>query len=294
MKVMRSEMRSTSTVLCEEKRIERSSSRSTSMNSLSDFVARDRIESRGRLVEDQQARPAGEGEQQHRLDVLTAARGRCTLCSGRRLKRLTSVLRVLRIPARVDRSDELHVPAERRVAEQPHLVGNETDVAFGDGLVVGHRVAQNAHFARVGREQSGQQANGGALAGAVRSDEAHDLAGLEVERQVFEREEAERLADVAHLDVFGLGHFLSTLRMARRRRVASSSSERPSCWPDAGGGGQVLVELFFLQFAGEAVDVGHERAFSMAGDDDALVLEVEIGALDGDDADAQGSCKCPD
>ena len=47
----------------------------------------------------------------------------------------------------------------------------------------------------------------GALAGAVRADEAHDLAGLEVERKVVEREEAERLADAAHLDV--LGRFIS-------------------------------------------------------------------------------------
>jgi len=56
----------------------------------------------------------------------------------------------------------------------------------------------------------------------------------------------------------------------------------------------VLVELLGLQLAREAVDVGHEGAFPMARDDDALVFEVEIGALDRDDADAEGSCKCPD
>ena len=51
----------------------------------------------------------------------------------------------------------------------------------------------------------------------------------------------------------------------------------------------MLVELFFLQLAGEAVDVGHERALAMAGDDHALAFEVEVGALDGDDADRRSA-----
>ena len=75
MKVMRSEMRSTSTVLCEENRIERSVVAQHVHELAEDFVARDRIEAGGRLVEDQQARAAGQGQQQHGLDVFAAATG---------------------------------------------------------------------------------------------------------------------------------------------------------------------------------------------------------------------------
>src|SRR5688500_771477 len=117
------------------------------------------------------------------------------------------------------------------MTEQAHVVGHEPDVALGDGLAVGHDLTEHAHFAGIGSEQPGHEPDARALAGAVGADKTHDLAGLEVERQVFEREEAERLPDIAHLDVFRLGHFLSTVRMARRSRVARSSGVRPSCWP---------------------------------------------------------------
>ena len=59
------------------------------------------------------------------------------------------------------------------------------------------------------------------------------------------------------------------------------------------GLGQVFIELGFLELAGQAVDVGHEGALAVPGHDHALVFEVEVGPLDGDDADLEGSCKCP-
>ena len=40
--------------------------------------------------------------------------------------------------------------------------------------------------------------------------------------------------------------------------------------------------------------VGHERPPALARDDHAGVLELEVGALDRDDADAQVDRKCPD
>src|SRR3954470_16051191 len=56
---------------------------------------------------------------------------------------------------------------------------------------------------------------------------------------------------------------------------------------DPGGGGQVLVELPFLHLAREVGGIRHERALSMARHDVAFGFEVEVGALHGDDADAQ-------
>ena len=46
--------------------------------------------------------------------------------------------------------------------------------------------------------------------------------------------------------------------------------------------------------AGEIRVLGHERALAVAGHDHPLGLEVQVGALDGDDADVQGRCKCSD
>ena len=69
MKVMRSEMRSTSTVLCEENRIERLVVAQHVHELAEHFVARHRVEAGGRLVEDQQPRAARQRQQQHRLDV---------------------------------------------------------------------------------------------------------------------------------------------------------------------------------------------------------------------------------
>src|SRR5687767_7889304 len=61
---------------------------------------------------------------------------------------------------------------------------------------------------------------------------------------------------------------------------------------DAGGGFQVFVQLGFLQLAGQAVDVRHERALAVARDDHALGLEVQVGAFDGDDGDGETGRKC--
>ena len=76
-----------------------------------------------------------------------------------------------------------------------------------------------------------------------------------------------------------------------RREVFFREPELPA---DLGGLGQVFVELGFPELARQAVHVGHERALAVAGHDHALVLEIEIGTFDGDDADVEGSRKCPD
>src|SRR5689334_17684654 len=52
------------------------------------------------------------------------------------------------------------------------------------------------------------------------------------------------------------------------------------------GGRQVLSELLLQQTGAQIDAVRNEGTLALAGHDDALTLELEIGALDGDDADA--------
>jgi hypothetical protein len=67
----------------------------------------------------------------------------------------------------------------------------------------------------------------------------------------------------------------------------------PEQGADLGGGRQVLVELLFLQAVAEADVFGDERPSALALDDDPGVLELQVGALDRDDRDAQIDRKCP-
>ena len=62
---------------------------------------------------------------------------------------------------------------------------------------------------------------------------------------------------------------------------------------NAGGGGQVLVELALPERVIEARRIGDERAATLAGHDDSFTLELQIGPLDRDDADLNLSRKCP-
>ena len=75
-------------------------------------------------------------------------------------------------------------PPNRRIS-----LGDEADVPLGAHLLRRHRAAEHLDLARVLADQPHEDAHGRRLAGAVGSDEAHDLALLEAERDVVEREE---------------------------------------------------------------------------------------------------------
>ncbi len=55
----------------------------------------------------------------------------------------------------------------------------------------------------------------------------------------------------------------------------------------------MLVELLLLQARAEVGVLGHERAPALALDDDAGMLELEVGALDGDHRNPKIDRKCP-
>src|SRR4051812_2991446 len=90
-------------------------------------------------------------------------------------------------------------------------------------------MAEQAHRALVRPDEAHQDANGGALAGAIRAHETHDLPGRELQRNVLEREEPVLPAHVPHFhDQRVTAHFFSALRSALRTRAISSSASMPT------------------------------------------------------------------
>src|SRR5690606_5254968 len=167
-------------------------------------------------------------EQQHGFDAL-AVREAFDELSTAQAEAFDERCRITLVPPRIDGRREAHVPVERRVSKQLHVVGDESDVAFCDPLRTRHLVAEHADAAGVGFDEPHQEAQRRALAGAIRSDEPHDLTRFELERNILESEEADLLPDGVHLDVFPVHarcHFLGRLRLTLRSLAMSSSSLR--------------------------------------------------------------------
>ena len=165
-----------------------------------------------------------------------------------------------------------------------HVVGDVADIPLRAGLLVRQRVPEHADLARVLLNHGHEQPDRRRLAGAVRADEAHDLAALEAQRHVVEREELVALADAAHFDrgcVHGL--FFSRLRWTSRSRASSSSASRPSSAAISAAASRCSSSSCSFRLSPRVDVLGDERPAALALDDDAGVLELEVGALDGDD-----------
>ena len=156
------------------------------------LVARDGVEAGGGFIEQQQPRPAREHQQQRRLRAL--AMGEVPdLLLGAQVEALQQGLSVRCVPARIDGSDEPHVPAERSEAVEAHVLGDVADLPLCGHLLLGHRAPEHAHLSAVLVDQRHQDPDEGRLAGAVRADQTHDLSAWQRQAHIVERKEAIRL-----------------------------------------------------------------------------------------------------
>src|SRR6185503_5801240 len=96
-----------------------------------------------------------------------------------------------------------HVFQHRHAVERPVVLEGAHHAARGD-LVrrePANTVPREADLARVGAVRPGDQVEGGALAGAVRTDQPEDLAFVHLEAEIRDRgEPAEALAEVRYLE----------------------------------------------------------------------------------------------
>src|SRR5690606_10480861 len=143
------------------------------------------------------------------------------------IETLQELAGILRIPPGINRGDEAHVPTDRRVLEQLHVVRNESDIALCGNLLQRNAAPQYFDLTCVGLHHPHQNAHRRALAGAVRAYEAHDLTGGELERDIVQLKEAIRLAHAVHPHRCQRHSPFPSLRLIFRRRVASSSSLSP-------------------------------------------------------------------
>src|SRR5688572_6771259 len=135
---------------------------------------------------------------------------------------------VCRVPLRINRGDEAHVPADRRILKQTHVIRDETDAALRFAFFAWDRMPKDSHVSRIRMKEAHENAQRRALPSPVRADKAHDLPGLEIQTHILELEELEPLAHSAHLDRLGQHQLLPRARLTRRRRVNNASSLSPS------------------------------------------------------------------
>ena len=86
------------------------------------------------------------------------------------------------------------MPLERHRFVEPHVVGREPDVPLRRDLLLRHPMTEHADIASILMNEAHQNPYRGGFAGAVRSDEAHDLPRRQFQTDVVEREESILLA----------------------------------------------------------------------------------------------------
>ncbi len=87
---------------------------------------------------------------------------------------------------------DLDVVEDRHLVEQRHVLERASDTDLGDGVPgpVEDGLALEQHIAAVGRVEPAQAIEEGRLAGAVRADQAGDLAGEDIEGHAVEGNDA--------------------------------------------------------------------------------------------------------
>jgi hypothetical protein len=86
----------------------------------------------------------------------------------------------------VDLGGEGEVLPHGQVLEEPRLIGKKRELALGRDGIGGEVDARDSQGPRRRRDDAGGAAEGGGLARAVGSDQAHDLARLDREREVMD------------------------------------------------------------------------------------------------------------
>ena len=141
-----------------------------------------RVQSGGRLVQQQQVHLGGERRDQCHLLSIALGVG-AGLLGGVEVEALAQLVALAPVQSAAQARQQVDRLTAGESGPQLHIAGN-----IGQPTVQGHRVAprvpaQQAHGAAVGAQHPQQHAHGGGLPGPVRSQEAMHLAGgdLEVE-----------------------------------------------------------------------------------------------------------------
>jgi hypothetical protein len=148
----------------------------------------ERVQARGRLVQQQQLDVGGERCDQR--DLLPVALGvRAVLPSGVQLEPLQQLG-----PSSVDRAtrsephQQVHRLAAREVRPQRHVSGHVRQPTVQSGRVAPRVTAEELHVAAVVPEEAEQHPQRGRLAGSVGPEEAVHLAGGHLQVESVERE----------------------------------------------------------------------------------------------------------
>ena len=192
---------------------------------------------------------------------------------------------------------------------QAHVLGHEADVPLGFRLLAGIGWPSTRTVPPSGRIIAHDDPDRRRLARAVRADEPHDLSRLQAHADGRQPEEPVRLLDAVEIED-RLGHgwlSLPSLGCSRSCRLSRSPARRPAralssriargqseLEADVDGRGEVRIELVTTQLRPEVGAVGDERSLALPRHDDPVALELEVGALDGDDADLHSRRKRPD
>ena len=181
------------------------SSRDSWIEQLPEGVARDRIDARGGLVEDQHVRSVDHRDRERqaladaereplgeRVGDLAESEARDHLVDARR-DAIGGQVEDVRV--------QLEVLAHRQLAVEREALRHEADPLAGLDVARVDRTAEEQRLAVAARQQAGQHLHRGGLAAAVRAQEAEDLAALDAEADVVDGGEvAEAAREPARLD----------------------------------------------------------------------------------------------
>ncbi|GJD99972.1 hypothetical protein GMJLKIPL_1890 [Methylobacterium isbiliense] len=168
-------------------------------------VAGDRIDARGRLVEDEHGGPVQHGHRQ--LQPLLDPEGQSV---GPRVLDRTEVVAVEQLPnphgpvvrrQMVELGVQFEVLQHRQLAVEREGLRHVADVAARLHVVLADRAAEQPRVPLRGGQEAGEHLHRGGLAAAVRAEEAEDLAAADAEADVVHRREgAEAPRQVLRLD----------------------------------------------------------------------------------------------
>ena len=155
-------------------------------DALAEHRVHQRVEARGRLVEQQQLDVGGERGDQR--DLLPVALGVGARLLGRvELEALQELGAALLVEAAAQPAEQVDHLAAGEVRPQRHLAGHVGQAAVQPLHVAPGIAAEQPRHAGVGAQQAEQDADRGRLAGAVRAEQAVDLAGPHLEVEAVER-----------------------------------------------------------------------------------------------------------
>src|SRR5207253_694911 len=188
---------------------------------LEKLAARERVERRDGLVEEQKLRPLRERERQRDLRLLTT-RERAGLPPQWKAEPAEALSRELVVPPRVERGAELQQLAEPEAAIERMILRDEADPRQHLARLLARRGPEDENPALARLAQTDRELQQRRLAGAVRADERRDRPGRNRKRAVAERpERVVPLAERARLER-GEAHAASSKNASRNPAAMSA------------------------------------------------------------------------